>query len=302
MKIKSILTTVFAAASLMMSCSDSKEIKPNTSRPDFIIDSHIHYRGTDEWENTFTEVFTRHKAMGCVLVGMEHLERGIEFARAHPELVIPYAAIDIESPTVTDDIRRAKELGYKGLGELFATKGWNYDNPKYDSIWILAEQLQMPIAPHTGIHARGNFAGMRPAFVASIAERHRKLIIHAAHLGNPWYAEAAEGARLNPNLYFDMSGTSLIKKSENPEYWKEIMWWTPFLGYPHVGTVAGPAWEKIMFATDEAPEEENLLQNIIRFNKVLDACEVPEETRKNMYGRTIARIHGIKTVHGFPVD
>lgn len=298
MKIKYILFFVFVV--FVMSCNLVD--KPNLNRPDFIIDTHIHYKATDEWEKSFVEVYTSNKAMGCVLVGMDDLERGINFAKNYPDLVIPYAAIDIESPTVTDDIRKVKDMGYKGLGELFATKGFNYDNPKYDSIWILAEQFKMPILPHTGIHAQGNFAGMRPAFVASIAQRHRGLIIHAAHFGNPWYEESAEATRLNPNLYFDISGSSLIKKDEDPGFWGQYLWWTPYLGRPHVGAAAGPAWEKILFGTDEMPSEENLTQNIIRFNKMLDANNVPEETRKNMYGRTIARIHGLKTVHGFNVD
>src|SRR5690554_1729801 len=300
MNVKARILLIVATTFVVLACNVEKV--PNESRPDFIIDSHIHYRATDEWEESFIEVFTKHKAMGCILVRMEELERGITFAEANPHLVIPYAAIDIDSPTVTNDIRKARNMGYKGLGELFATKGLNYDNPKYDSIWIVAEELKMPIAPHTGIHARGNFAGMRPAFVASIAERHRNLIIHAAHFGNPWYDEAAEGARLNPNLYFDISGSSLIKKDHEPEIWGKYLWWTSHLGKPHVGAGAGPAWENILFATDELAAEENMVQNIVRFNKMLDANNVPEETRKNMYGRTIARIHGLDSVHGFTVN
>lgn len=300
MNVKYVLMPALALLIAAVSCTT--EDKPNLSRPDFIIDSHIHYRATDEWESTFVDVYTRHKAMACILVGMKDLDRGMQFYHDHPELVIPYAAIDIDSPTVTDDIRKVKDMGFKGLGELFATKGWDYDDPKHDSIWILAEQFKMPILPHTGIHARGNFSGMRPAGAATIAERHRGLIIHAAHLGNPWYAEAAEGARINPNLYYDLTGSSLIKKSDNPGIWTEYLWWTDHIGKPHVGQAATPAFEKILFGTDELPNEENLVQNIIRFNRMLDACKVPQEMRENMYGKTFARIHGIKTVHGFPVN
>ena len=198
MKSKTMFYLIFAFALLMMACDAEEE--PNSSRPDFIIDAHLHYKATNEWEKTFVDVYTHHNAMACILVPMDALDRGIEFARAHPELAIPYATIDINSPSVTDDIRKVKAMGFKGLGELFATQGWNYDDPRYDSIWILAEQFGMPVLPHTGIHAQGNFSGMRPACIATIAARHRGLMIHAAHFGNPWYAEAAEGARLNPNL------------------------------------------------------------------------------------------------------
>lgn len=54
-----------------------------------------------------------------------------------------------------------------------------------------------------------------------------------------------------------------------------------------------PAWEKILFASDEDPVA--LDENIRRFNKALDACHVSQETRAKCYGLTIARIYGIKT-------
>ena len=54
---------------------------------------------------------------------------------------------------------------------------------------------------------------------------------------------------------------------------------------------AAPAFEKILFATDEPPE--GLEENIVRFNRMLDACGVPAETRSKCYGLAIAGIHGI---------
>jgi len=265
--------------------------EPNLSTPGFIIDSHIHYRATDAWEKSFLEIFEKWNAIGCILVSMDDLERGIAFAYAHPDRIIPYASIDIDSPTVLKDILNAYDMGYNGLGELFATKEWNYDDPKYDPIWALAEKLGMPIAPHTGILANGILSRMRPGYLGTIANKFPNLIIHAAHFGNPWYNEAGEIARRNKNIYFDMTGSSLIKKDTDPGFWKQFLWWTPYIGKPHMPKDAVPAFQKIVFATDQSPE--GLEENIIRFNKVLDACGVSEETRKKCYYETMAKIHDI---------
>jgi predicted TIM-barrel fold metal-dependent hydrolase len=289
---RNIFLICLLALSFLYSCTGKKEPATNMSTPPFIIDSHIHYVATDDWEKSFLEVFTKHNAMGCVLVKMTDLERGIKFAQDHPDRVIPYAAIDIDSPTVTADIRRVKAMGFKGLGEIFATGQWNYDDPKYDSIWILAAEYSMPVAPHTGILSNGQMARMRPSFLATIASKNPNLIIHSAHFGNPWYEEAGEATRRNQNLFFDLSGSSLIKKENDPGYWEQFLWWTPFLGKAHMPKDAVPAFEKIVFATDETPDA--FEENIRRFNKMLDACNVSEETRAKCYGLTIARIHNIE--------
>jgi predicted TIM-barrel fold metal-dependent hydrolase len=224
---------------------------------------------------------------------MENLDRGIAFAKAHPDRVIPYAEIDIDSPSVVDDIHRVHEMGFRGLGEIFAKGRRNYNDQKYDTIWALAEKLGMPVAIHTGILADGSMSTMRPAFLADIASMHPNLFIHAAHFGNPWYEEAAEATRRNKNLYFDLSGSSLIKKENDPGYWDQWLWWTAALGKAHIPKDAVPAWEKILFATDEGPDA--LEENIRRFNKALDACKVSEETRAKCYGLTIAKVLNINS-------
>jgi len=277
---------------IMTGCGKSQK-EANYSTPSFIIDSHMHYTATDEWEKSFLDIYSRHNAMACLLMDMKDLDRGIAFAKAHPDRVIPYAEINIDSPTVAEDIQRVHSMGFMGLGELFAMGRRDYNDPKYDTIWALAEQLGMPIAPHTGILFDGTMANLRPSFIADVAARHPSLIIHAAHFGNPWYEEAAEATRRNSNLYFDLSGSSLIKKENDPGYWAQWLWWTDAAGKAHMPKVVVPAWEKILFATDEDPAA--LEENIRRFNKVLDACNVPEETREKCYGLTMARIHGIKT-------
>jgi len=290
MKSKLFLLLAFTVI-IAIGCTRSGS-KPNYSTPSFIIDSHMHYTATDEWEKSFLEIYTRHNAMACLLMPMKDLDRGIAFAKAHPDRVIPYAEINIDSPTVVEDIQKVYAMGFKGLGELFATGRWDYNDPKYDTIWALAEKLGMPVAPHTGTLSTGQMAHLRPSFLADIASMHPKLIIHAAHFGNPWYEEAGEATRRNTNLYFDLSGSSLIKKENDPGFWSQWLWWTYAIGKPHMPKDAVPAWEKILFATDEGPEA--LEENIRRFNRALDACNVSVETRAKCYGLTMARIYGIQ--------
>ncbi len=294
MRIHPFLILTFLAA-LLVGCKNSDnvgDLKPNYSTPPFIIDSHMHYVPTDEWERSFLRIYSERNAMACLLMSMDDLERGIAFAKAHPDRVIPYAAIDIDSPEVVDDIQKVHKMGFRGLGELFATGRWDYNDPKYDTVWALAEKLGMPVAPHTGNLSNGMMAHLRPSFLADVAATHPQMFIHAAHFGNPWYEEAAEATRRNKNLYFDLSGSSLIKKENDPRFWAQWLWWTDAIGKPHMPKDAVPAWEKILFATDEGPGA--LEENIRRFNKALDACGVDEATRAKCYGLTMAKVLGIK--------
>jgi predicted TIM-barrel fold metal-dependent hydrolase len=48
------------------------------------------------------------------------------------------------------------------------------------------------------------------------------------------------------------------------------------------------AFEKIVFGTDEPPDA---LDNMLgRYEAMLDACAVPEASRRKIYGETMARL------------
>lgn len=290
MKLRYLIITAITV--FLIGCNQDNS-EPNYTVPPFIIDSHMHYSPTDEWEKSFVEIYTDYNAMACLMIGMQDLERGIAFAKANPERVIPYAAVNIESPSLLEEVQMVYDLGFKGLGELFATGDYDYNDPKYEPFWALAEKLGLAVAPHTGNLSNGLMDHLRPGPLADVAAKHPALFIHAAHFGNPWYNEAAEATRRNANLYFDLSGSSLIKKESDPGFWAQWLWWTDAIGKPHMPKDAQPAWEKILFATDEGPDA--LRENIRRFNKVLDACDVPDETRTKSYGLTVAKFHGIET-------
>ncbi len=126
---KNVIVLSFIAIVFLAGCANpgqqpNAELKPNYSVPPFIIDSHIHYRASDAWEKAFVDTFAKYNAMGCVLVDMKYLDRGIAFAKAHPDRVIPYAAVNIDSSTVLKDIQKAYDMGYKGLGNYLQPVTW----------------------------------------------------------------------------------------------------------------------------------------------------------------------------------
>ena len=132
-------------------------------------------------------------------------------------------------------------------------------------------------------------------FLDTLARVCPKTTLQGAHLGNPWYEEAAEAARWNPNLYFDITGSTLLKfiKLGRLERMSDILWWASDEAVENPHTLKGGpgAWEHIVFGTDEAPS--GLEPNIERFQKMLDANKVPEADRAKMWGLTIAGILGI---------
>jgi hypothetical protein len=129
-------------------------------------------------------------------------------------------------------------------------------------------------------------ARMRPAYLHTIARAFPRLVIQGAHLGNPWYEEAAEAARWEKNLYFDLTGSSLIKKQHNLAVFKDYLWWEGPTA--HSSPDAVYAFEKLVFGTDEAPDA--LESNVRRYERMLDACAVPEPSRRRIFGETMARL------------
>jgi hypothetical protein len=233
--------------------------------------------------------------MACVLTPLEGLERIREAAAKYPDVVIPYGHIDVDHPAVLSHVDRFAKAGFKGIKMHVPKHDW--DHVGYFPIYQRLQELGLVALFHTGIVSGGtsgepepsSMARMRPSFLHTIARSFPKLRIQGAHLGNPWYDEAAEAARWSKNLYFDLTGSSLIKKARNLAVFKEYLWWEGPTA--HSSPDAVYAFEKLVFGTDEAPDA---LDNMLgRYEAMLDACGVPEASRRKIYGGTMAAILGI---------
>ena len=131
---------------------------------------------------------------------------------------------------------------------------------------------------------------MRATRLDLIARHWPKMIVIGAHLGNPDYAEAAEIARWIPNLYFDLSGSSLIKMRGNYEYFRSIFWWSGVVS-PHTPQGGPDAFEKLVFGSDifrgELGEFDAGQQ---RYHAMLDACRVAPDVQAMIFSGTMWRI------------
>lgn len=261
----------------------------------FIIDSHQHFQSSPDYIRRLVNVYRPLNAMACVLTPVTGFDTVRKAAAEHADVIIPYGFINVDDPQALTDIQKFADAGFRGIKMHRPKRDW--DNFGYFQIYEKLQSLKLVALFHTGIVAgtgeqpeQSSMARMRPAYLHTISRSFPQLIIQGAHFGNPWYDEAAEAARWQKNLYFDLTGSSLIKKARNLAVFKEYLWWEGPTA--HSSKDAVYAFEKLVFGTDEPPE--NLTACIARYEAMLDACEVPEASRRKIYGETLARILGVK--------
>jgi hypothetical protein len=261
----------------------------------FVIDAHQHWRSTPDYIPTLVKTYRARNAMACVLTRIEHLDALMAAAKQYPDVIIPYGHIDVDHPQARAHVETFAKAGVKGIK--MHTPKHNWDDFGYFPLYARMQELGIVALFHTGI-VSGNGSGepeqssmarMRPSFLHTIARSFPKLKIHGSHLGNPWYDEAAEAARWSPNLYFDVTGSTLQKKQHNLTVFREYLWWDG--PAEHSPSTAVYAFEKLVFGTDEAPDA--LDSVLARHEAMLEANKVPEASRKKIYGETMARLLGI---------
>jgi len=269
--------------------------------PKFIIDSHVHCKSTDAWVKEMVETYRPRNAMACVFTFMEDMKLVKDAMTSHPEVFIGYGRIHLDDPNAIREVETFKKNGFVGMKFHHPQK--NYDDPSYFQVYRLCEEYGMHMIFHTGVAGRtasdkpqwGSSARMRPVYLDILCLQFPRTTIQGAHLGNPWYDEAAETSRWNAKLYFDISGSTLHKfiKLGKLNCMSEIMWWAEGEGKEtrHTLKDGPPAWEHIVFGSDEPPN--GLADNIDRFQKMLDANNVPQSMREKMWGLTMAKILGI---------
>ncbi len=277
------------------------QAQASSTSPQFLIDSHTHCGENENWVSEMVRVYRPRKAMACVLTRMAQMELMRKAMADYPDLFVGYGYVDLDDRNAVREIETFHKNGF--IGMKFHSPEKDYDDPGYFEVYRLCEHFRMHMLFHTGICSRKisdtprlqSPGRMRPMTLDTICRMFPRATVQGAHLGNPWYDEAAEAARWNPNLFFDVTGSTLLKfiKLGRLNRMSEVLWWASDEAVDNPHTLKGGlgAWEHIVFGTDETPA--GLEPNIERFQKMMDANQVPQADREKMWGITIAKVLGI---------
>lgn len=301
----SLISVAAGAASVlpMASLAHSSQESPtvNLDEPDFIIDAHTHYGTTDKWVDDVVTNYRPRNAMACSITFIKDMGLLKDAIKSHPDVFIGYGRVVPDNPNAVREIETFKKNGFVGIK--FHSPQQNWDDPVYFQLYRLCEEYKLHMLFHTGISSHSivdepqwsSASRMKPMYLDTLARLFPRATIQGAHMGNPWYDEAAEAARWNPNLFFDVTGSTLYKfiKLGTLDRMNQILWWSGDEAATNPHTLKGgpEAWEHIVFGTDEVPA--NLGANIDRFQQLLNTNKVPVAMRDKIYGLTMARILGI---------
>jgi predicted TIM-barrel fold metal-dependent hydrolase len=175
--------------------------------------------------------------------GNNNVERAVE---RYPSLIVPFAMINVDQAQPSE-ISEFADRGFKGLKIINPRK--NYDDTAYFPLYEQAEKHGLVVLFHTGISggmvdylqfpptsheqvaelSRGmesnrrwqpesevdswyGAARMQPIFLDGISVAFPDLKIIGAHLGYGLYDSAAAVARWRRNVFFDISGGTVVRR------------------------------------------------------------------------------------------
>ena len=260
-----------------------------------IIDAHSHLApdidALPKFERACQELgIERICFMGCQWPGVTDVSN--ENVRAamkrNPELVVGFGGIDLWEDVDPDRVDRLRDEGFRGVKLIVAPEPYHAETfyPYYER----CQALHMPICFHLGIIARRDDFDcridnnhMRPIYLDTIARDFPDLFIWGAHLGNPWYEEATMSCRWNPNLFFDLSGSTLKKKP--PQFLAKLLWWTSDTFYKSPDRTS--AWQKILFGSDVAADA--IADVYSDYEHLIESLGLPEDTAHQIFYETAAR-------------
>jgi len=279
-----------------------------------IIDCHVHMLTAEGYAEKLVDTMDEAGIdMACLLAMRQHKMWGSSSGYNHhvmqafqkfPKRLIPFASVDIG----VDPVNMIDVLDLEGFRGIKVTRTkYDYNADVMMPYYERAARYGMVLLFHTGTVARTDedhyfdidSSRLRPIFLDRIARSFPSLNIIGAHLGNPWYEEAAMTLFWNPNLYFDLSGTTLKRK--NAAWFRDVLWWFPdtlqkLARNKDTHYQKSHPFERICFGTDVPLDE--IKYCVDEYNNLMDQLQMPADIRERVMGGNVARMFGLETKPG----
>ena len=225
------------------------------------------------------------KQCGDYVIGFAYLKMdGDRAGMWNPEL--PLAAVGV------DEIDRYREQGFRGLKVICTAKPYSHE--AYYPYYERAEKLGMPILFHTGwvIAPDQRHENFRPVYLQSIASTFRDLKIIGGHLGGwQFSAEAVAAMWKHPNVYFDLSGGTMLR--QGLEFYRSLFSLVPPWQIGAQPEVDMGIFSKLIFGSDGMVGFD-AFEEMIRFHQYLmRELNIPESVQRKIYYENAAMLLGL---------
>jgi predicted TIM-barrel fold metal-dependent hydrolase len=255
-----------------------------------IVDAHTHLLDAPGYLDNLLNTMDQCGIEMCCMSGLGELFGHADNAKvklafqAHPDRIIGAVFIrpGVDGP---EKIDWAYEEGFRMVKVHVPRVPYN-DTSCFE-LWAKANEYRMPVLFHTGLVACKESPGdhinswyMHPMRIEPITREFPDLGIIIAHLGVHWNADAAELARMRPNVYVDLTG--------EPDGWRKRvdtvgidkwLWWPG-------------AFEKVVFGTDV--HYSKIAQILEEDTNRLDRLNIPMQTRRQIFAVSILRLLGME--------
>jgi predicted TIM-barrel fold metal-dependent hydrolase len=165
-----------------------------------------------------------------------------QYVQSYPNKFIGFGIVNPQDPNASvREIERMKyDLGLRGIKIHPSLQEFYPNIPEMDPVFELCEEIGFPVISHTGASLNSHpDKYSHPMLLDEIAVKHPDLKLIAAHLGRPYYQDAALLLRKHPNVYGDICAN--VGRTGGPLLLEWVLTW--------VKVYAG-CLDRVLFASD----------------------------------------------------